>query len=168
MVRERLPEQSADLCYVTPDERRIWLRVTGSLELREGRPYRITGLTQDITEEHEAGERIEQLAHYDTLTGLPNRFLFRQRAEESIELARRNQQPLALLFLDLDRFKYVNDTQGHEAGDLLLQEIAGRLRQCVRASDLVGRLGGDEFLVLLREIARPEDAAVVARKKIEA
>ena len=168
MVREHLPEQSADLCYVTPDERRIWLRVTGSLELREGRPYRITGLTQDITEEHEAGERIEQLAHYDTLTGLPNRFLFRQRAEESIELARRNEQPLALLFLDLDRFKYVNDTQGHEAGDLLLQEIAGRLRQCVRASDLVGRLGGDEFLVLLREIARPEDAAVVARKIIEA
>lgn len=168
MVREHLPEQSADLCYVTPDERRIWLRVTGSLELREGKPYRITGLTQDITEEHEAGERIEQLAHYDTLTGLPNRFLFRQRAEESIEVARRNGQPLALLFLDLDRFKYVNDTQGHEAGDLLLQEIAGRLRQCVRASDLVGRLGGDEFLVLLREIARPEDAAVVARKIIEA
>lgn len=168
MLKEHLPEQTAELCYVTPDERRIWLRVTGSLEMREGKPYRITGLTQDITEEHEAGERIEQLAHYDTLTGLPNRFLFRQRALESIELARRSDQPLALLFLDLDRFKYINDTQGHEAGDQLLQEISGRLRQCVRASDLVGRLGGDEFLVLLREIARPEDAAVVARKIIDA
>lgn len=168
MLEERLPEQTLDVCYFTPDERRIWLRITGSLELREGKPYRITGLTQDITEEHEAGERIEQLAHYDTLTGLPNRFLFRERAEESIELARRAEQPLALLFLDLDRFKYVNDTQGHEAGDQLLQEIAGRLKQCVRGSDLVGRLGGDEFLVLLREIARPEDAAVVARKIIDA
>lgn len=168
MVAERLEEQTADVCYVTPDDRRIWLRITGRLELRDGKPYRVTGLTQDITEEHEAGERIEQLAHYDTLTGLPNRFLFRERANEAIEVARRGEKPLALLFLDLDRFKNVNDTQGHEAGDLLLQEIAGRLRQCVRSSDLVGRLGGDEFLVLLREVARPEDAALVARKIIAA
>ncbi|WP_290595170.1 EAL domain-containing protein [Arenimonas sp. SCN 70-307] len=168
MVAEHVPEQTADVCYITADERRIWLRVTGRLELREGKPYRITGLTQDITEEREAGERIEQLAHYDTLTGLPNRFLFRERALEAIEAARRGGKPLALLFLDLDRFKYVNDTQGHEAGDQLLQEIAGRLRQCVRSSDLVGRLGGDEFLVLLREVARPEDAALVARKIIGA
>ncbi|KFN47350.1 hypothetical protein N790_07955 [Arenimonas malthae CC-JY-1] len=168
MVQERVPEQTVEACYFTPDGRRIWLRITGSLELREGRPYRITGLTQDVTEEHEAGERIEQLAHYDTLTGLPNRFLFRQTADEAIELAKRSGKPLALLFLDLDRFKYVNDTQGHEAGDQLLQEIASRLRACVRASDLVGRLGGDEFLVLLREVARPEDAALVARKVIDA
>lgn len=167
-MRGELKEHTLDVCYITPDERRIWLRITGSLEMRDGKPYRITGLTQDITEEHEAGERIEQLAHFDTLTGLPNRFLFRERAKEAIERARRAEQPLALLFLDLDRFKFVNDTQGHEAGDLLLQEIAGRLRKCVRASDLVGRLGGDEFLVLLREIARPEDAAVVARKIIDA
>lgn len=168
LLDERVPEITLEVCWITPDERRLWLRVTGSLELREGRPYRITGLTQDITEEHEAGERIEQLAHYDTLTGLPNRFLFRERAEESIAAAQRSGKPLALLFLDLDRFKFVNDTQGHEAGDQLLQEIAGRLRQCVRASDLVGRLGGDEFLVLLREVARPEDAALVARKIIDA
>lgn len=168
LLEERVPEITQEVCWITPDERRLWLRVTGSLELRDGRPYRITGLTQDITEEHEAGERIEQLAHYDTLTGLPNRFLFRERAEESIAAAHRSGKPLALLFLDLDRFKFVNDTQGHEAGDLLLQEIAGRLRQCVRASDLVGRLGGDEFLVLLREVARPEDAALVARKIIDA
>jgi diguanylate cyclase (GGDEF)-like protein/PAS domain S-box-containing protein len=168
MVAEREDERTIEACFMSGDERRVWLRITGRLELREGLPYRITGLTQDITEEHDAGERIEQLAHYDTLTGLPNRFLFRQRADEAIAAARRDGKPLALLFLDLDRFKFVNDTQGHEAGDRLLQEIAGRIRACVRGSDTVGRLGGDEFLVLLREVARPEDAAIVARKIITA
>ncbi len=168
MVANREAERTIEGCYFTSDERRIWLRITGRLELRDGVPYRITGLTQDITEEHEAGDRIEQLAHYDTLTGLPNRFLFRQRADEAIAGARRDGKPLALLFLDLDRFKFVNDTQGHEAGDRLLQEVAGRLRACVRGTDTVGRLGGDEFLVLLREVARPEDAAIVARKIIAA
>ena len=168
MVARRDIERTIEACYFTSDDRRIWLRITGRLEQRDGVPYRITGLTQDITEEHEAGERIEQLAHYDTLTGLPNRFLFRQRADEAIAAARRDGKPMALLFLDLDRFKFVNDTQGHEAGDRLLQEVAGRLRACVRGSDTVGRLGGDEFLVLLREVARPEDAAIVARKIIAA
>lgn len=168
MVANREAERTIEGCYFTSDDRRIWLRITGRLELRDGVPYRITGLTQDVTEEHEAGERIEQLAHYDTLTGLPNRFLFRQRADDAIAAARRDGKPLALLFLDLDRFKFVNDTQGHEAGDRLLQEVAGRLRACVRGTDTVGRLGGDEFLVLLREVARPEDAAIVARKIIAA
>lgn len=168
MFEQGSPEETVDATFITPDERRIWLRVTGRLELRDGVPYRITGLTQDVTEEHEASEQIEQLAHYDTLTGLPNRFLFRRRAEEAIAAVRNGEPPLALLFLDLDRFKNVNDTLGHEAGDRLLQEVAGRLKSCVRGSDVVGRLGGDEFLVLLREVARPEDAAVVARKIIAA
>ncbi|MFY2762626.1 sensor domain-containing protein [Arenimonas sp. MALMAid1274] len=161
-------EETVEATFITPDERRIWLRITGRLEYRDGQPYRITGLTQDMTEEHEASEQIEQLAHYDTLTGLPNRFLFRRRAEDAIAAVRNGEPPLALLFLDLDRFKNVNDTLGHEAGDRLLQEVAGRLATCVRGSDLVGRLGGDEFLILLREVARPEDAAVVARKIIAA
>ncbi|KFN43734.1 sensor domain-containing protein [Arenimonas metalli] len=161
-------EETLEVTYFTPDERRIWLRITGRMEKVDGQPHHITGLTQDITEEHEANEQIEQLAHYDTLTGLPNRFLFRRRALDAIASVRNGEPPLALLFLDLDRFKNVNDTLGHEAGDRLLQEVAGRLRQCVRGSDLVGRLGGDEFLVLLREVGRPEDAAYVARKIIAA
>ncbi|HUH03545.1 MAG TPA: EAL domain-containing protein, partial [Kofleriaceae bacterium] len=168
MFEQGLAEDSLEAIFFTPDERRIWLRLTARLELRDGKPYRITGLTQDVTEEHEANEQIEQLAHYDTLTGLPNRFLFRRRAEEAIATVRNGEPPLALLFLDLDRFKNVNDTLGHEAGDRLLQEVAGRIKSCVRGSDLVGRLGGDEFLVLLREVARPEDASVVARKIIKA
>ncbi|WP_460457210.1 sensor domain-containing protein [Arenimonas alkanexedens] len=168
MFAEGSDEESLEVTYYTPDDRRIWLRITGRLEYVDGKPHRITGLTQDITEEHEASEQIEQLAHYDTLTGLPNRFLFRRRALDAIASVRKGEPPLALMFLDLDRFKNVNDTLGHEAGDRLLQEVAGRLRTCVRGSDLVGRLGGDEFLVLLREVGRPEDAAIVARKIIEA
>lgn len=160
-------EETLEACYFTPDERRIWLRIAARMERRDGHPYRVTGLTQDITEEHEANERIEQLAHYDVLTGLPNRYLFEAQASAAAALARTSGKPLALLFLDLDRFKFVNDTQGHEAGDRLLREVAGRLKACVRGSDMVGRLGGDEFLVLLREVARPEDAALVARKIID-
>ncbi len=161
-------EETLEARFLAPDGRGLWLRITGWIETRDGRPYRITGLTQDITEEHEAGERIEQLAHYDTLTGLPNRFLFRQRAEEAIARVRAGEPPPALLFVDLDRFKNVNDSLGHAAGDALLMQVAGRLRDCVRGSDVVGRLGGDEFLVLLRDLPRREDAARVARKIIAA
>ncbi len=161
-------EESTEANYFTSDDRRLVLRVTASSDAGAGESRRIAGLVQDITEEREAGERIEQLAHYDTLTGLPNRVLFRERGTQAIRLAKRSRVSLALLFVDLDRFKYVNDTLGHEAGDLLLQEISGRLKGCLRGSDLVGRLGGDEFVVMLCELRRPEDAAIVASKIIAA
>ena len=168
LVERRVDDTAFEVSLAPPDGRARRLRVTGTIERGAEGVYRVTGLVQDITEEFEANERIEQLAHFDTLTGLPNRFLFRRRAEDAIAQIRHGEPPIALLFLDLDRFKDVNDTQGHEAGDRLLQAIAGRLRACVRGSDLVGRLGGDEFLVLLRDVERPEDAAVVARKIIAA
>lgn len=161
-------EESTEVDFRTPDGRRLVLRMTATMELLDGRPWRITGLTQDITEEREAGERIEQLAHYDVLTGLPNRFLFGQRANEAIRVAERARLSLCLMFVDLDRFKWVNDTLGHAAGDALLQEIAGRLKACLRGSDLIGRQGGDEFMVMLCELRRPEDAATVAEKIIAA
>src|SRR3990167_2612820 len=161
-------EESVEAQYVTVDGRRLVLRITANIEDEPGSRRRITGLTQDITEEREAGERIEQLAHFDTLTGLPNRFLFRQRAVEAIRVAQRAQLTLGLLFVDLDRFKYVNDTLGHAVGDLLLQEVSGRLKACLRGSDLIGRQGGDEFMVMLCEMRKPEDAAIVAEKIIAA
>ena len=161
-------EESVEAIFVTPDGRRLVLRMTAIMESLDARPWRITGLTQDITEEREAGERIEQLAHFDLLTGLPNRFLFRQRAQEAIRVAERAQLSLCLMFVDLDRFKWVNDTLGHAAGDALLQEIAGRLKACLRGSDLIGRQGGDEFMVMLCELRRPEDAIKVAEKIIAA
>jgi diguanylate cyclase (GGDEF)-like protein/PAS domain S-box-containing protein len=161
-------EETVEVVFFTPDDRRLVLRMTAIMEQLDGQPWRITGLTQDITEERAAGERIEQLAHFDMLTGLPNRFLFRQRALEAIRVAQRAELSLGLLFVDLDRFKYVNDTLGHAAGDQLLQEVAGRLKSCLRGSDLIGRQGGDEFTVMLCEMRKPEDASIVAEKIIAA
>lgn len=107
---------------------------------------------------------LQHIARHDPLTGLPNRELFHDRLQTALRLAERDQSRLALLYLDLDRFKQVNDTLGHPVGDLLLQEVARRLRQCVRESDTVGRVGGDEFLVLLNGVALPEQALSTAEK----
>ena len=109
-------------------------------------------------------ERVEYLAYHDALTGLPNRSMFSRLLTRGISEARRYERRLAVAFLDLDRFKQINDSLGHEAGDQLLREVAARLLGCVRDSDTVARLGGDEFVVLLSEIGRGGDAAVVARK----
>lgn len=112
--------------------------------------------------------RLEFLAQYDQLTELSNRTLFLDRLRSALLRAKRDALRLAVLYLDMDNFKQINDTFGHSAGDLLLQEVARRLRLCVRESDTVGRLGGDEFAVLLGNIGRQEDATVVAEKIIAA
>jgi diguanylate cyclase (GGDEF)-like protein/PAS domain S-box-containing protein len=147
---------------------RVWIRTRGETEMFAGRCVRLFGTLQDVTERRQAEQRIVQLAHYDTLTGLPNRVLFADRARVAIARALRNRIPLALMFVDLDNFKNVNDSLGHAAGDLLLQEVTRRFLACIRASDTVSRQGGDEFLVLLPEIRQPEDAGVIAQKLIDA
>ncbi|HEX5393441.1 MAG TPA: GGDEF domain-containing protein [Rhodocyclaceae bacterium] len=111
---------------------------------------------------------LARLAHQDPLTGLPNRAAFLERLEQTMALARRQQSRAALLFIDLDRFKPVNDAHGHEAGDQVLQEVALRLRSSVRQTDLVGRLGGDEFLVLLSDVDSSESVTRIAQKCIDA
>ena len=121
-------------------------------------------VTTDITEHKLAAERIQRVAHHDSLTGLPNRLLFNDRLSQAISLAKRDARQFALLYLDLDRFKAVNDTLGHTAGDELLQAVAARIRVQVRESDTVARVGGDEFTVILPDIARREEAETVARK----
>jgi len=113
--------------------------------------------------QHDA-RRLEFLAHHDTLTGLPNRAMFAERAREAVAHARRHDKTAAFLFLDLDHFKQVNDTLGHDIGDGLLKAIAARLRAAVRGDDFVARIGGDEFCVLLQEISDPREAAAVAQK----
>jgi len=115
--------------------------------------------------QHDA-RRLEFLAHHDTLTGLPNRAMFSERAREAVAHARRHQKTAALLFIDLDNFKTVNDTLGHDVGDALLKIISSRLRASVRGDDFIARIGGDEFCVLLQEIADPREAAAVAQKLI--
>ena len=115
--------------------------------------------------QHDA-RRLEFLAHHDTLTGLPNRAMFAERAREAVAHARRHDKTSALLFLDLDNFKQINDTLGHEVGDNLLRQIAARLRAAVRGDDFVARIGGDEFCVLVQDIPEPREAAAVAQKLV--
>jgi len=131
----------------------------------DGRPGYVIAL-RDITERKSAEEEIKQLAFYDLLTKLPNRRLLQERLKHSIDVERRQSKQLALLMLDLDRFKAVNDSLGHQAGDALLQQVAERITSRLRDIDMVARLGGDEFIVLLEDIAHPDDAARVAEKII--
>jgi diguanylate cyclase (GGDEF)-like protein len=121
-------------------------------------------VVQDLHERRIAEARIRHLAYHDPLTGLPNRALFQDRLQQALAQAGRYEEQVGLLLLDLDRFKDVNDTLGHDAGDALLREVARRLLGCVRESDTVARLGGDEFAVVLPRLAGPGAAAEVARK----
>lgn len=118
---------------------------------------------QDMTAAHDLARTLAHRAHHDALTGLPNRLLLQDRLQQALRLARRQHQPLALMFMDLDHFKQINDRHGHDAGDELLKAVAQRVRSAVRASDTVCRLGGDEFVVLLPQIEAALDAERVAR-----
>jgi len=122
----------------------------------------------DITEHKQTEEHMRHLAHYDALTNLPNRTLFNDRLGQALINAQRDNGKAAVMFLDLDRFKNINDTLGHGIGDLLLQEVAVRLTGCVRQGDTVSRLGGDEFVVLLPELNDEKDARLVAQKLLNA
>lgn len=126
------------------------------------------GIVRDITERKLAEQKIAHLAHYDYLTDLPNRALFLDHLAHSLPLAKRHHCKVAVMFLDLDGFKQVNDTLGHDAGDLLLQAVSRVLKEIIRASDTVARVGGDEFTFILNEVGSDENAALIARKIIAA
>jgi diguanylate cyclase (GGDEF)-like protein/PAS domain S-box-containing protein len=147
----------------------LWTQVNTALERdAEGRPQFAVSMMQDITERRRAEEELrrqaeinEHQALHDALTGLPNRTLFRDRITQAILAAQREGEVVAVMMLDLDRFKEVNDSLGHDAGDVLLQEVAQRLEGALRASDTIARLGGDEFGILLPRQCRPADVRVV-------
>ena len=160
-----LPEQ-LELCFYRASGQRVWVQALIELDRRDGLPERFIVLFRDITREREASERIELLAHYDALTGLPNRNLLRDQATRAMEEAVASGSTLAMLFVDLDGFKSINDSFGHATGDMLLKAAASRLHQSLRSSDLFGRFSGDEFIVILPGLAGPEDAGHVAQKLI--
>ena len=142
-----------------------------SIKLVKNSTGRIThhvAVFSDISERKAAEEHVRHLAHYDILTDLPNRTLFTDRLQQALVKARREKTHMALMFLDLDKFKPVNDTLGHDVGDLLLKETAKRIQECVRESDTAARLGGDEFIVLLPQIEAEKDVMLVAEKILSA
>ena len=143
-----------------------WLLIS-AIHDDAGRISHYVGTFADITEAKATEARIRHMAHHDFLTGLPNRFLLTDRFQQLAAAAERNNTRFALLFIDLDRFKNVNDTLGHSVGDQLLRDVAARLLSVVRGTDTISRQGGDEFIVLLSDINTPDDAAQAARKLIQ-
>jgi diguanylate cyclase (GGDEF)-like protein/PAS domain S-box-containing protein len=143
-----------------------WLSISAVRD-EQGEIANYIGIFIDISRQKEAERNLDYLAHHDTLTGLPNRMLFNDRLLVAIAKARRNHQALAVLFIDLDHFKYVNDTFGHSEGDFLLQAVARRLKGCLREEDTLSRMGGDEFTILLHDLDG-QGAELVARKILEA
>jgi diguanylate cyclase (GGDEF)-like protein/PAS domain S-box-containing protein len=159
MLRDALTLISVELELKRKDGRHVW--VLQNLTLSGDR---IHETLVDISDRKRAEEQIEFHAYHDVLTHLPNRKLFTDRLGQAITHARRTGKPLAVMFVDLDHFKTINDTLGHTAGDELLLEMSTRLRACVRDDDTVARLGGDEFTIILSDLRLPEDAASVAEK----
>jgi diguanylate cyclase (GGDEF)-like protein/PAS domain S-box-containing protein len=131
---------------------------------RSGDDSITVGVVRDITEREEAHLRLYQMAHHDALTGLPNRTLFNETLTKTVAQAKKSDWGVAVLYIDLDHFKTINDTHGHAMGDVLLSEVSERLQRCVRIRDTVGRLGGDEFAIVLILSDRQEGASIVAQK----
>lgn len=149
------------------DEQR-WVEVHAELVDLGEEGKRLRGFAQDITERKATEKKLFNLAHYDNLTGMPNRILVLDRLQQALKRARRNAGQVAVLFLDLDQFKKVNDTLGHDAGDRTLVDAASRLQNLFRERDTVARIGGDEFVILLDEVERVSDVIASASKVIDA
>jgi diguanylate cyclase (GGDEF)-like protein/PAS domain S-box-containing protein len=130
----------------------------------DGKVSRRIAVFDDVTEKKRAEERIHHMAHHDMLTGLPNRQLYLDRLHQALSTAHRQQAHIGVLYVDLDKFKPINDSLGHAIGDQLLQQVAQRMLGCVRESDTVARIGGDEFMALLPTIQAESDARIVAEK----
>ncbi|MDP2505626.1 MULTISPECIES: bifunctional diguanylate cyclase/phosphodiesterase [unclassified Oceanobacter] len=154
-----------DLRLLNRDSSQTWIHLMASpMNSSDGEVVGYLGAISDISELKYAQLQMENLAFYDSLTGLANRRLFKNRLTKSIKSAQRTQSTLALVYLDMDQFKRINDSMGHDAGDQLLQEAAKRLSNCVRDRDTVSRIGGDEFTILLTDIKQTSDVLAVAEK----
>jgi diguanylate cyclase (GGDEF)-like protein/PAS domain S-box-containing protein len=168
-LKERKSLTNHEECLRRRDGSHVWVLENENLiEGADGKPAMIEGTIIDITERKRAEEQVKHLAFHDSLTGLPNRLLFSDRLRVAMVHANRYREKLAVLFLDIDRFKVINDSLGHSIGDELLRRVAERVGGCIRQEDTIARLGGDEFTVLLPGIVKEEDAATIANKILEA
>jgi diguanylate cyclase (GGDEF)-like protein/PAS domain S-box-containing protein len=147
-----------------------WVMSRGMIVKRDknGAPLRMVGTHTDITARKLLETRLENLAHFDALANVPNRTLFNDRLKLALSYAKREKKMLAVMFIDLDLFKEINDLYGHETGDIVLKKVSRQLVACVRESDTVARMGGDEFVVLLPIVDHIDDVKLVARKIVEA
>ncbi|NMG72753.1 diguanylate cyclase domain-containing protein [Parazoarcus communis] len=160
-----VPDFRAELEQPCKDGSTVWTEVTVTgIRNESGVFVGLLGVTRNISERKQAEAKMLHMARHDPLTGLPNRALLADRLQQAMAAARRDGQVLALMFIDLDKFKPINDSLGHAVGDVLLVEVARRVRNCVRESDTVARIGGDEFVVLLRAVDSESGALAVADK----
>lgn len=165
LLDNSLPSLQIEREYTRNDGTSFWGQLTCTrMYDPESEKYQLVGVIVDITDRKRAEDQIREMAQHDVLTGLANRALFSDRFRHELEIAQREKTRFALLFIDLDKFKFVNDSHGHAMGDLLLQEVAQRITSCVRHSDTVARIGGDEFVVLLHSIDTGPRVLEVAEK----
>jgi len=160
----QIEANSIEYRCVAKDGRKVWLRDIVKVVTEDGVPRWLRGVMVNITTTKRTENLLHHLAEHDPLTGLANRALFNDRLHRAVASAQRDKTTLALMFLDLDKFKPVNDQYGQGVGDLLLQEVARRMLVCFRDSDAVARVGGDKFVVLLRNVADQQDVLAVAEK----
>jgi diguanylate cyclase (GGDEF)-like protein/PAS domain S-box-containing protein len=166
--RERAPKQVEHrVVAIDGTIRHVLTRLEYQFDLF-GTPDGAGAATLDITERKEHEERLVFVAHHDALTGLPNRTLLNDRLHQALAYAKRKERMIAIAFLDLDRFKTINDSLGHSAGDELLVSVAQRLRECVRPYDTISRQGGDEFVIVLDDLASPDDVSELATRLLGA
>lgn len=169
LLEARRHFQDLELCRIDASGNKVWISVSGEPVFDSFGAFKgYRGVGKKITERKLGEERIEHLARHDALTALPNRLMFSEMLNITLHNSRRYNRNFCVMFIDLDRFKIINDTLGHEAGDKLLQEIAVRLGNTVRTGDVVARLGGDEFVILLNEQSEPKQVEAVARKILSA
>src|SRR5690606_9125670 len=159
--------KTLEFIYQSPERRWLSARIS-AIETPGTSPQTVCILCRDITEQKATEERLQRMAHYDVLTGLPNRSFLHEHLQMLIANATRHNSQLAVLFIDLDRLKMVNDSLGHGVGDLLINAAAGRIRECLRDADTVVREGGDEFIVALPDMPRHDMAIQVAEKILQA
>ncbi len=152
---------------LTGEDNQVWVRCIGTPEMEHGIVTKVRGATQDITQQKQADATILRQANYDSLTGLPNRNLFDEKLNQLIADALRNSETFALFFIDLDHFKSINDSLGHEVGDALIKSVAARLSRCIRESDVLSRRSGDEFTLLLTHIHKLGSVDLFAQQMLE-